>query len=579
MFEIKKFYQQRFAKGIIIATEDIDTSQWSMVSKWMYIDSDRKEYEIFLPNGFFYCRNKDFYEVNILMPYLDDDNEAAKTVLHDCVDMGSLYSRMLRYCRWLYPLDRIVEEDIEKGILPKELLNNARDLETEYKLQKEINKYIMNKFETDKYEKSEFNDRWFRDDFDKLLGYIYGQEILSPENRFLKCSVEEKIDFLRLFILYRISKLTVKGRSITDLKLYGYQGQEKAGFVKNDSIYGRAINIDDMIWDIKKGVLGGTDGALLSPNGRIKQQLYTRLWSAKMLKSEEYDFIFKFIGLVSRTYSTLIADDNTHKFLYSYINTGLKNNMSSLSLFGYMIIRMFLMDKIALWNKINVAVQWVKDNKDKNINVNELSVHRVKELLSKVDVKDKLDFLKLFDRCDKRLKVKEQDEVLGVIFPNAKTTERGNLKKNLKNNIDKIDSLYGYQRWRNLSPNISTAYMLVMISYLFFELKSSELPKVVGNNYYKNTDDENFFQTGTQKLNRILSVATAQNRSADEWFDYVIYEIVINAIMHPFIKAYCYQLPEESVCLEKELDLLLNGSKKNAQELLDLMIYREFTSI
>ena len=252
MFEIKKFYQQRFAKGIIIATEDIDTSQWSKVSKWIYIDSDRKEYDIFLPNGFVYCRNEDFHEVNILMPYLDDNNEAAKTVLYDCVDVSSLYSRMLRYCRWLYPLDRIVEEDIEKGILSKELLNNAKDLETEYKRQKEINKYIMNKFETNKYERSEFNDRWFRDDFDKLLGYIYGQEILSPENRFLKCSVEEKIDFLRLFILYRISKLTVKGRSITDLKLYGYQGQEKAGFVKNDSIYGRAINIDDMIWDIKK---------------------------------------------------------------------------------------------------------------------------------------------------------------------------------------------------------------------------------------------------------------------------------------------------------------------------------------
>lgn len=176
MFEIKKFYQQRFAKGIIIATEDIDTSQWSKVSKWIYINSDRIEYEIFLPNGFVYCSNDDFYEVNILMPYLDDDNDDAKKVLQDCDDVSRLYGIMLRYCRWLYPLDRTIEEDIEKGILSKEWLTSSNSLETEYKRQRELNEVIMYKLEINKYERSEFNDKWFREDFDKLLSYVYGKE-------------------------------------------------------------------------------------------------------------------------------------------------------------------------------------------------------------------------------------------------------------------------------------------------------------------------------------------------------------------------------------------------------------------
>ena len=394
MFEIKKGEWRWFAENKIVATESIDISQWSKVSKWIYTDNKGIEYEIFLPNGFFYCNNITHCESDIMMPYLDDEDDKIRENLEKCKTECKLYDEMLRYCRWLYPVEIIVEDDETANNLYHQI-NNINEVLSEANVQKQINEYVKDRI--DRYASTEFNLRWFKNDFDKLLKYVYGEEVSSHNNRFINFLTDEKIDFLRLFILYRISKLTVKGRNITKLKLYGYQGQVRENNVRTDK-KGRAVDIDDMIWNIEKGVMGGTDGALLSPNGIIKQQFYARLWCNKLLQPDEYQIIAVIMNYIHQISLTMAMDEKDYCNRFSSIDY-CKEQLLSLSLFGWMIVRMFVMDKIVSWKKINMTLQWVRD---KYTDKEEADIHRIKTIMETIKIKDSKDFINLFYKDEKR---------------------------------------------------------------------------------------------------------------------------------------------------------------------------------
>lgn len=565
MFEIKKGEWRWFAENKIVATESIDISQWSKVSKWIYTDNKGIEYEIFLPNGFFYCNNITHCESDIMMPYLDDEDDKIRENLEKCKNECKLYDEMLRYCRWLYPVEIIVEDDETANNLYHQI-NNINEVLSEANVQKQINEYVKDRI--DRYASTEFNLRWFKNDFDKLLKYVYGEEVSSHNNRFINFLTDEKIDFLRLFILYRISKLTVKGRNITKLKLYGYQGQVRENNVRTDK-KGRAVDIDDMIWNIEKGVMGGTDGALLSPNGIIKQQFYARLWCNKLLQPDEYQIIAVIMNYIHQISLTMAMDEKDYCNRFSNIDY-CKEQLLSLSLFGWMIVRMFVMDKIVSWKKINMTLQWARD---KYTDKEEADIHRIKTILETIKIKDSKDFINLFYKDDKRLELSDQNTILYFIFQNTNKTDRGNLRKILQDNMGKIVHIYNFQKWRILSPRINMAYLMTIVSMLYFKFKSIKLPKLVDKKFHKTTSEENRFQTGMQTMKRVLSVATYDGRNSEEWFEYVLYEAIINAMLHPYICTYCYTMQEDTT-VANELDRLLKGTEKMIEGLMPLMICR-----